>query len=98
MPLRASQFQLEPLARWRSPASGATYPIAWRVRIPEAGLELKVAALVDDQELRTARSTGVTYWEGAIDVSGTRAGRPVTGRGYLEMTGYAGESLATVLR
>ena len=62
--------------------------MAWRVEIPPHGLE--VTAAVDAQELETGRSTGVTYWEGAIDVRGTRAGVPVTGTGYLEMTGYAG--------
>ncbi|MCA9480321.1 MAG: hypothetical protein KC545_08175, partial [Nitrospira sp.] len=34
-------------------------------------------------------STGVTYWEGAVDVTGTWQGRPVDGRGYVELTGYA---------
>jgi hypothetical protein len=30
----------------------------------------------------------VTYWEGAIRINGTRAGNPVRGTGYLELTGY----------
>ena len=30
-------------------------------------------------------------WEGAIRVRGERAGRPVSGSGYLEMTGYDAE-------
>ena len=29
------------------------------------------------------------YWEGAFDIDGTRAGKPIRGRGYLELTGYA---------
>ena len=29
------------------------------------------------------------YWEGAFDLEGTRAGKPLRGRGYLELTGYA---------
>jgi predicted secreted hydrolase len=29
------------------------------------------------------------YWEGAVDVVGTGAGKPLAGRGYLELTGYA---------
>jgi len=33
-----------------------------------------------------------------IDVRGTLDGTPVTGRGYLEMTGYAGPPLSRVLR
>jgi predicted secreted hydrolase len=30
----------------------------------------------------------VLYWEGAVRIQGTRAGQPVTGRGYVELTGY----------
>ena len=36
------------------------------------------------------RRVMVRYWEGEVDVRGTRAGAGVAGRGYLEMTGYAG--------
>ena len=67
-------------------------------RGPSAGLELAVRATIDAQELHTDQSTGVTYWEGAVDAVGTRSGRPVVGRGYLEMTGYAGQPMSEVLR
>ncbi|MGE0042763.1 MAG: lipocalin-like domain-containing protein [Vicinamibacterales bacterium] len=91
-------FRLTPLGReFRSPTSGATYPIAWRVELPAEGLDMEVAAALDDQELTTPASTGVTYWEGAVTIRGTRAGRPVTGRGYLEMTGYGGAGMGRVL-
>ena len=46
-----------------------------------------------DQELATLQSTGVTYWEGACRVEGTRGGRPIGGRAYVEMTGYAGRDV-----
>ena len=29
------------------------------------------------------------YWEGAVDVTGTRDGASIGGRGYVELTGYA---------
>ena len=32
--------------------------------------------------------TQVSYWEGAIRVSGTRDGRAVTGQGFAELVGY----------
>ena len=41
------------------------------------------------QELVTRESTGVTYWEGACRVRGTRDGAAVAGYGYVELTGYA---------
>ena len=83
-------FSLTPGRTWRSPVSEARYPVAWRLAIPGLDADLSVSTPVDAQELRTTRSTGVTYWEGTIDVRGTLRGRPVSGRGYLEMTGYAG--------
>lgn len=89
--LTASDFVFAPHGReFVSRVSGARYPIAWRAQVPALGLELTVSTPLEDQELRAGASTGVNYWEGAIDVSGSRHGRPVTGRGYLEMTGYAG--------
>ena len=96
--LDAGDFRLVPGRVWSSPASGAAYPVAWRVAVPGAGLELRVEAAVDSQELSTGESTGVTYWEGAVTATGTRGGRPVRGRGYLEMTGYAGPPMSEVLR
>jgi predicted secreted hydrolase len=37
----------------------------------------------------TTRSTGVTYWEGSVKIQGTHRERPITGEGYVELTGYA---------
>jgi predicted secreted hydrolase len=47
-----------------------------------------VRALLDDQELDSRASSGSVYWEGLSSLADD-AGRAV-GRGYLEMTGYAG--------
>lgn len=80
--LTADDFDLEALRWWRSP-EGARYPVAWRLRVADAGLDLRVEALVDDQEM----ATGVRYWEGAVGVHSMTSGEPL-GRGYLEMTGY----------
>jgi predicted secreted hydrolase len=88
-----SGFTLESGRVWTSPGSGGRYPVEWRVRLPRESIDLSVRAVLDDQELRTGQSTGIKYWEGAIDVKGSAKGRPVQGRGYLEMTGYAGRGL-----
>jgi predicted secreted hydrolase len=95
--LSVADFVLEAGERWTSPRSGATYPIDWTLRVPAHGLDLRVRASLSDQELVTIRSRGVTYWEGAVHAEGTRRGRPVRGRGYLEMTGYAGTGMSTLL-
>jgi predicted secreted hydrolase len=97
-PIGPGAFDLAPGPPWRSPASGAEYPTSWRVTAPGRGLDLTVRAAVDDQELRTDQSTGVTYWEGAVLVEGTRAGRAVRGRGYLEMTGYSGQAMGELFQ
>ncbi len=94
--LKHDQFELIPSEIWRSPQSGAGYPVGWRISIPGREVELKLRAAIDDQEMRTTASTGVTYWEGSIEVSGTHRGKPVRGRGYLEMTGYAGAAMGVL--
>ena len=89
--LTALDFVLEPAGRVFSPASGAIrYPIAWRVAIPALDLTLSVSTPLPDQELRSEGATGIRYWEGTIDIVGRRGTRAVSGRGYLEMTGYGG--------
>ena len=83
-------------ARFRSETSGADYPVGWRIEVPREGLALEVSTPLANQELDTKHSSGVAYWEGAVVVSGTVKGATVRGRGYLEMTGYAG-SMGRVL-
>ena len=89
--LKLSDYRVEVLDRWQSPASGAQYPMHWRVVIPSEGIELNIVPAFPEQELITNRSTRVTYWEGAVSITGTKGGKTVTGRGYVEMTGYAGK-------
>jgi predicted secreted hydrolase len=89
-------FSLHRGRMWHSPDTGAQYPVEWSVRLPGEKLSLSTRALLDAQELR-GPSSGVAYWEGAIEVSGMHEGKPVHGRGYLEMTGYAGRRLERVL-
>jgi predicted secreted hydrolase len=88
--LKLGEIRLEVLGTWKSPQSGGNYPSRWRVRIPAAGIDLQLAPLVADQELNTAGSTGVTYWEGAVEGTGSSSGKQVSCEGYAEMTGYSG--------
>ena len=71
---------------WRSPGSGASYPVEWTVATP-AGT-YTVRALLDAQEMLGRSATGTVYWEG-LSTLHAADGRRV-GIGYLEMTGYAG--------
>lgn len=77
--LEVDDVDLEPLRYWESPATGARYPVDWAVRVPSLSVDLRVTPVQDRQEVDHT----VTYWEGAVDVDGSHAGR-----GFVEMTGY----------
>ena len=74
-------------ATWKSGQTGATYPVAWSVKIPQLNLGIDITTPLDSQEF--VSRFGPSYWEGAIDVAGNRNGNAVRGAGYLEMTGYS---------
>ena len=79
--LGAEAVEMTPLRWWLSPRTGARYPVQWRVRIPSRQIEFELNAVLDAQEW-----TGdLRYWEGAVTA---RATDGLSGRGYLELTGY----------
>ncbi len=88
--LAPGDFRIEILERWKSLKSGGDYPMRWKVAIPAEGIELEIAPFFREQELDTRKSTRVTYWEGAVRISGSFKKKAVRGLGYVEMTGYAG--------
>src|SRR5262249_20097377 len=88
--LRASDFALQPVKEtWTSHVSHATYPIHWQVTIPRLSITLEAKTPLANQELVSTNNPVPTYWEGAIQLTGTRNNQPIQGVGYLEMTGYA---------
>ena len=91
--LRASDFQMTPTAFWKGKNGYAPYPIGWRIILPAQRLEFTVKAALEDQELKLGP---ITYWEGAVDAIGARDGKAAKGRGYLELTGYAGKFRETM--
>jgi predicted secreted hydrolase len=84
--LPVEAFDIEVTDRWTSPRDGSVYPVGWRVRVPDEGLDLRVDPVLDDQELDLA----FRYWEGAVDVTPAGGMEGPSGRGYVELTGYAG--------
>jgi len=87
--LRRADFSLTPGAEtWKSPATGAEYPVRWHISVPKLDLELEVSTALKSQELSGKSQMIPNYWEGAIQLNGRRRGEPKTGVGYLEMTGY----------
>ena len=87
--LERDQFTVRSLRDWASPKSEAVYRLDWELALPGQNTALRVIPLMDDQELYTVRSTGIAYWEGAVRVEGVWKGQAVTGRGYVELTGYS---------
>jgi predicted secreted hydrolase len=82
--LAREDVRVEVQRRWTSPATGTRYPAQWRLLVASARLDLLIEPWLADQELRAS----FIYWEGAVRVSGTAAGRAVAGQGYVELTGY----------
>ncbi|MEX0371628.1 MAG: lipocalin-like domain-containing protein [Tateyamaria sp.] len=62
-----------------SAVSGRDIPTTWRVRLPDRGVDVTVAALNRNAWMPLT----IPYWEGPVTITGSHAGV-----GYLEMTGY----------
>ena len=81
---------VEVTGEWESEHTGVRYPARWRLRVPEAALDLEIEPLIPAQELRAS----VRYWEGAVTITkrsppSTSSAIPrVVGRGYVELVGY----------
>jgi len=80
--LAADDFTITPVGSWQSEHSSATYPAGWEIELAlgDTSLRLELEPLLADQEVLA----NVTYWEGAVRVSGD-----ATGYGFAELTGYA---------
>lgn len=86
--LDSQQFQIKAVEYWLSPDSGIRYPIAWQIKIPGRKINLLVSTEVKQQEWSKKKGFSFNYWEGAVAVRGEKNQQPVSGSGYLEMTGY----------
>jgi|UPI00055AD2EB predicted secreted hydrolase len=84
VPLKARDAKVRVVDSWTSPHSSIRYPSSWRLSVPDQKLELDIVPLINDQELNVS----YRYWEGAVSVKGTKNGRPISGQGYVELTGY----------
>ena len=89
-PLSRDEVRIQVLAYWTD-TGGTRYPARWRLVAPSLGLDVIVHPILGDQEL----TTSPRYWEGAVDVAGSRAGKSLAGRGYVELVGYAGTTVGS---
>lgn len=82
------EFEVVVHNQWTSPTTGAVYPAGWTIKIPSIDLTLNVRPLIPNQELVVS----YVYWEGAVFSEGSIGDVPVSGYGYVELTGY-GQSM-----
>lgn len=76
--LSLDNVRLDSEAFWRD-LEGNAYPVKWRLRVDDYGLDLVIEAFFNDQLMQHT----VHYWEGAVKVRGSHSGR-----GYMELSGY----------
>ena len=72
---------------WKSEASGAVYPMTYKIEIPELDADLTVKTAVDNQELFFPENALYNHYEGASTVEGIYQGKPIKGYCYVELIG-----------
>ena len=95
--LPSADFQFETVHTWKSPVSGAVYPVSVRLHtrnpFTNQPVTFLLEPLAEDQEL--AGRGSLAYWEGSCRIRDEH-GREI-GSAFLELTGYAG-NMAKSLR
>lgn len=72
---------------WISPKTKAIYPLEWNIKILGLEADLKIEALINEQEMLFS---AINYWEGPISVAGEFAGEKANGQGFMELVGFQG--------
>ena len=89
---------MEQIDTWTSLQTFICYGRSWTLKLPEQKLDLTMTAVCDCQELISVISTPA-YWEGQVRVTGTRAGVPVFGFGFVEQYyGSQNQNFRTMLQ
>ncbi|SFB54032.1 Predicted secreted hydrolase [Cohnella sp. OV330] len=88
----SARVSLRPLRYWRSKETGADYPVAWTVSLPDYGMALRVSPLMDRQEMPVLGPLRA-IWEGVVSFEGDERdgdGAParIAGYGFMELVGY----------
>ena len=82
-----SGIRIEKRRRWESAVTRIEYPVESRIVVPELEADLLFEPLMDDQEIPVFGPMRA-IWEGAGRITGTLAGRSVTGHARCELQGY----------
>ncbi|MFD2330227.1 lipocalin family protein [Cohnella sp. GCM10020058] len=86
------RVHLRPLRHWKSEDTGADYPVAWAISLPDYGMTGRVAPLMDRQEMPVLGPLRA-IWEGVVSFEGDERngdGAPgrIAGYGFMELVGY----------
>jgi predicted secreted hydrolase len=87
-----NEIKTQVLETWRSPTTGAAYPVVWRLEL--AGSVYIVKSRIKSQESDGGSGIGDIFWTGLCDIQDS-AGRDI-GSGVLEMSGYVRGGSAVV--
>jgi geranylgeranyl pyrophosphate synthase len=77
-----------PSGDWKSPRTGADYPLSVEIVIPGPDITLRITSLAEDQEIPVPGPMRAV-WEGAGRVQATVQGIRISGRARIELCGYA---------
>ena len=86
-------LRLTPTQTWRSPMTHAEWPIAWH--ITGEGIDLEVASLLENQELRAFPAP---LYVGPAHATGEVLGEPIDQLAFIEQTGARIPALRPLLR
>lgn len=81
-------YSIQSKGQWVSEQSSTIYSAEWVLEVPKEGIRLEVTPEMANQKFHNLRSISTSYWEGSVKVSGTVKGKPVEGKGYVELVGY----------
>ena len=79
--LKSDDFALTALDKFYSEKTRTTYQNAWRIEIPEYGVDLQAKAVKANSEFDARKSSYSLYWEGPLAISGSH-----TGKAFLEVS------------
>lgn len=82
--VHSTDIRIEYSDMWTSLNTYVEYPMRWKLTSPSLDLELHIGCVFKHQEFMTILVAGGGFWEGSVHAQGVRAGKSITGTGYLE--------------
>ena len=96
--LKSKDFAVKHFGLWKSQKTRITYPAGWNIIIPKFRIDLKVTPYIENQEVSARLTTSMCYWEGACKVEGTKKGKKIKGKSYVELVGYDNRITSKLVR